>query len=401
MKKQVLLFAFAAISAVGYSQQNKVVSAFNYNRYYNERGNKLDDLLKAQEAIDEAANHEQTMGSAKTWWYRGLIYHSLFDSKDPSLKPNKYNNLTEAVRSYRRSQELDTKKEYLKESNQRLNVAQAQFVNIGIDKFEEKDFINATAAFESAAELKSFFGKMDTLALYNAGLSAEKSGDLPKAAKIYTNLIDVKHGGANMYLYLINVHRLMKDEAKAHDVVVKGRAAYPNDKNLIIEELNYYLKQGKLKEAITNLELAIEADPKNHILVFSTGSVYDNLANPDKDKPQPKEEEYNEFVLQAEKNYLKAIELKADYFDAIYNLGALYFNQAVRINDAAQDIKDNKKYAEEQKKADGKFAQALPHLEKAHELDAKDVNTLSSLKQLYARTGDLEKFKKMKTLLGQ
>jgi tetratricopeptide (TPR) repeat protein len=401
MKKQVLLFAFAAISAVGYSQQNKVVSAYNYHRYYNERGNKLDDLLKAQEAIDEAANHELSMGSSKTWFYRAMIYHSLYDSKDQNLKPHKFTNLSEAVRSYRRCLEIDTKKEYLKECNLRLNIAQAQFVNIGIDKFEEKDFINAMAAFEGAVDLKASLGKIDTLAMYNAALASEKAGNLPKAAQHYNKLIEINHGGANTYAYLINIYRQMNDEAKAHEVVVKGRAAYPNDKSLIIEELNFYLKQGKLREAINNLELAIQADPKNHILAFSTGSVYDNLANPPKDKPQPKDDEYNEFVAQAEKNYLKAIELKADYFDALYNLGALYFNQAVKINDASQDIKDNKKYAEEQKKADEKFAQSLPYLEKAHDLDAKDINTLVSLKQLYARTGDLEKFKKIKGLLGQ
>ncbi|MBA3900299.1 MAG: tetratricopeptide repeat protein [Bacteroidetes bacterium] len=183
------------------------------------------------------------------------------------------------------------------------------------------------------------------------------------------------------------------------EYVRKGRKEFPDDKNFIIEEYNYYVTRGQLKEAIANLELAIEKDPNNHILVFSIGSIFDNIANPPKDKPQPKEEEYNKLVEQAETNYKKALELKPDYFDAYYNLGALNFNTAVRMNDAAQEIKNNDAYNKQIKKADAKFAVALPYLEKAHELDSKDVTTINSLRLLYARMGDFEKSNKMKALM--
>ena len=52
----------------------------------------------------------------------------------------------------------------------------------------------------------------------------------------------------------------------------------------------------------------------------------------------------------AEKSYKKAIELKPDYFDAIYNLGALYVNDAVGIMGKANKLDLNDKNYDAHKK---------------------------------------------------
>jgi len=44
------------------------------------------------------------------------------------------------------------------------------------------------------------------------------------------------------------------------------------------------------------------------------------------------------------KSYLKSVELDDSNFDALNNLGALYFNQAVKMNEAANLIDDMKKF---------------------------------------------------------
>ncbi|HET6244496.1 MAG: tetratricopeptide repeat protein [Bacteroidetes bacterium] len=399
MKKLILSAILAAATTLTFAQNNKVVTAFNYHKYYVERGGKLDDLMNAKAAIDEATQHAQTMGNSKTWYYRGQIYHAMVESKEASLIETKDKNLQETVKSYLKTLELDSKKEYSRETLQRLAIAQIQYLNLGVEQFENKKYVHAANAFEEAVIVAGHLNKVDTLALYNAALAAEKGNLNDKAIAHYERLIQLKYGGANTYIFLSNIHKNLKQDDKAQEVIKKGRTAFPDDKNLIIEELNYYLIQGKLKEAISNLELAVQADPANHILIFSLGSVYDNLANPDKEKTQPTPAEYTEYMNKSEASYKKALEVKPDYFDAIYNLGALYFNQAVKINDQSQNIKDNAVYAKEIKKSDDKFALALPYLEKAHELDPKDRNTLISLKQLYARTQQADKYKKIKELL--
>ena len=96
--------------------------------------------------------------------------------------------------------------------------------------------------------------------------------------------------------------------------------------------------------------------------------------------------------------------MKPDYFDANYNLGALYYNQAVDIIKKAQDENDNDKYNKMMDKAKGIMKVALPYLEKAYSIKGTDKNTMISLKELYYRLGQVAKSKevgdKLKELLG-
>ena len=96
----------------------------------------------------------------------------------------------------------------------------------------------------------------------------------------------------------------------------------------------------------------------------------------------------------------------SDYFDANYNLGALYFNQAVQGINAANDMwkpRMTNKEAAAQKKLETEakelFNTAKPYLEAAFSLNPEDVQTIRSLKDIYARTGEDEKFLQMNDLL--
>ena len=96
--------------------------------------------------------------------------------------------------------------------------------------------------------------------------------------------------------------------------------------------------------------------------------------------------------------------VKADYFDANYNLGALYFNQAVQGINAANDMwkprmTKAESAAQKQLEDDAKalFGTAKPFLEKAHEVDADDLETMRSLRDIYARTGDDDKMLELST----
>ncbi|MBE0640463.1 MAG: hypothetical protein IH599_00405, partial [Bacteroidales bacterium] len=53
------------------------------------------------------------------------------------------------------------------------------------------------------------------------------------------------------------------------------------------------------------------------------------------------------------------------------------------------------KYDTEKAKADQMLSSALPYLEKASEVKPDDLPTLGALKEIYARTNQLEKLKKV------
>jgi tetratricopeptide (TPR) repeat protein len=155
-------------------------------------------------------------------------------------------------------------------------------------------------------------------------------------------------------------------------------------------------KANKTQEAIGNLNLAIEKDPQNAVLHYNLGTLYDNLANP-KDPKSITEKDYNEYFTKSTEAYNKAITLKPDYFDALYNIGAMYFNKAVKMQEAANAITDNKKYNEASAKADKVFAESLPFLEKAEQVNTDDKDTyrglLETLKKLYMMMNQADKAK--------
>jgi tetratricopeptide (TPR) repeat protein len=144
--------------------------------------------------------------------------------------------------------------------------------------------------------------------------------------------------------------------------------------------LNYYLNTEKYDEAKNNLMLAIEKEPDNKQLHFSLGVVNEKLGNTE----------------EAVKSYDKAIEIDSEYFDAVYNLGAFYFNNGVEMNNAANDIEDNDAYKAKRTEAKEEFQIGLPHLEKAHELDPSDMGAMASLQQLYALLDMTEKYQEIK-----
>ena len=165
--------------------------------------------------------------------------------------------------------------------------------------------------------------------------------------------------------------------AGAIKTITEGRKVFPADNKLIISQLDLYLGSDKVKEASELIEVAIAGDPTNANLHFAKGTLFDKMGNKDV----------------AAQSYIKAIELNSSYFDANYNLGAMYFNQAAEMVNAANNLPPNKfkEYDAAKAKYEAKFREAMPYLEKAHEINPKDMSTMESLKQLYARLGLLEK----------
>ena len=49
--------------------------------------------------------------------------------------------------------------------------------------------------------------------------------------------------------------------------------------------------------------------------------------------------------------------------------------------------------------AEAKFKEAQPYLEKAHEINPKDIPTMQSLRQMYVRLGELAKAEEMKNAI--
>ena len=370
MQKTLTLMALA-ICVQGFGQK-EVVSAYN--------ANKEGDFATAATYIEQAIQNPKANVKNKTWRYRGEIYLNI--SKDSALFAAYPDALMRAKDSYMKAQELDSKGSYASEIQVGLGQVQMAASNAGIGNYNTGNFGAAGAFFDLGAEIAQAFDATDTMAIYNSALCYEKAGEVDLAVARYRACADIEYQVPNVFLFISNLYRENGREGEALETLAEARGLYPREQSLIIEELNIYLTNEEFDKAKENLALAAEQDPTNEILWFSLGSVLDNLGNAD----------------EAIEAYKKALGVKADYFDANYNLGALYFNQAVQGINAANDMwkprmtkaeSDAQKQLEDDAKA--LFETAKPYLEAAHATDADDLETMRSLRDIYARTGDDDK----------
>ena len=346
------------------------------------------DIKEAIAEIEPAIANEKTMTKEKTWRYRGMIYELVSRNLDNELiAAVDEDPVGKAAESYSKALELDAKGSYSAENTAGLDVMRSIALNTGVQRYNADDFNGAFSMFSKAATLSEAKGYTDTLAIYNAALSADRAGNGMEAIKYYKKSLEAGMPEPAIYQFISNIHKSAGDTVAADNAIFEGRKAFPTNQALLIDEVNIYLGRGELEKAVTNLEKTIEQDPQNPTLQYSVGSVYDNLGK----------------VAKAREFYTKAIALDANYFDPNYNMGATYYNEAVELINKANEIPPTKikEYNAAKAKADDVFKQSLPFLERAHEIAPDDVATIKSLGEIYARTGDLEKRKAIMAKLQQ
>ncbi len=364
-KQTLAILAFTPFALLA---QKDVVSAYNANQD--------GDYLKAAEYIDKAIEDPKANVKEKTWRYRGNIYTNL--AADSTLYTQVPDALEKAAMSLIKADELDVKKRY--ESERQADVARGASIagNAGISYFNSGVYGRAGELFVTAAEMTQMLGAVDTMAIFNSALCFEKANLKDRAVEQYMLCGAYGYQVPEVFLFVANIHKMEGDTAKALTTLQNARGDFPREQALIIEELNIYLVAGEFERAKENLMLAAEQDPTNEILWFSLGSVYDNLGMQD----------------EAVEAYMKSLAIKEDYFDANYNLGALYFNKAVQMVNDANDMwkprmskDESAKQTEMEKGGKAMFSSALPYLESALDVDPDDRETLRSLRDIYARVG--------------
>lgn len=378
MRKMFLFVAAVWFFNTANAQNAEVVNAYNYLNY-----NELD---KAKIAIDKAITDPKTGISAKTWYYRGIIYQSIYESPDASVKAIDSEALQKSYESYLKSMEYDTKKAYLQDIKKRIPYISNHYVNKGIEAFKAKNFDVATTDFETAAFIgEKYLNRLDTPLIYNASLAAQNAKNTAKSKELLNRLIELKYPEPEVYRSLATIYFSEKDTVKGLSIIDMGKKLFPTNNNLMIDELNIYMAQGQSKQMIDKMEEAAAADPTNKSLCFALGATYDNMGNKTK----------------AEDAYKKALEIDPNYFDALYNLGALHYNIAVETFNKTNNLPVNKQkeYEAGKVKYTEEFNKALPYLEKALQIQPEDKNTLLSLREIYAKTDNYTKATEMKKRL--
>lgn len=377
MKKVVLLLTMGLlISMGGYAQKSNRTKAYMYM----DKG----QLAKAKEAIDEAVKNPKTINDPKTWLYYGRVYYSLASSPLPAFQKLDSLAAQKAFDGLQKAKKIDDKHKVDKEANEYLSKLSAVFYQNGSNAFKMQKYLNAAKCFADAFKVAASLNKVDTTAAFNAGISAMMGKDHKFAANYLKKSIDAGSPDPKAYIFYTRSLKALGDTAAAQKALTEGRKVHPNDLGLLLEQAQMYLERGESESLIKSLKEAISKDPSspnNANLYFLIGKSYDDLMD----------------KAQAEEYYKQALSVNPNFFEAVYNIGAIYINKASKLQKEANNLplSEDKKYNALNDEANENLKTALPWLEKALEIRPTDSATIKALKEAYTRLKMNDKLKEM------
>jgi tetratricopeptide (TPR) repeat protein len=412
MKNFLFLLAFVLLAGYAQAQDGEralrkagsALSAYNIDP-----SNNLSKLHEAVQEIKLAMDDPTIAATVKAWQTQGDIYYEI-SNQIVNIKQLNFGKIEDlpkvdnpglvAYEAYMRALQLAVKKFESKAALTGLRQLQSNLYNLGIMAYENGDYASAFSDFEAVLNAHKTLkdngeeSSLDETNVYNdqlyiTGLAALNAQELPKAKPYFLKLYELKTDKPAVYeaLYTITAAENIDE---AYTYLDAGRKLYPDDVSLLFAEINHFLRINKLEELISKLEAAIAKEPKNVSLYSTLGSVYDNLHQ--REAQAGNKAQADAFLNSALDYYQRALAIDPNFFDAIYSIGAVYFNRAASLINEQKNLglsaAEQKRYDALQTEITAEFEKALPYFKKCEGMNPNDLNTLIALKEIYVRIND-------------
>lgn len=389
MKKIVFILILVMSVTSSFSQKKNVSQAKNKALMENP------DFAAARKLIEPALQDPTTKDLASTWHTAGLIG---YQENEAELKKQmlgqkfdadvKGKAIMESYGYFLKAYELDglpdakgkIKPKFQKDIKNKIKeyyTTQANLVAYGASLFERKKYDETIKVFETylgipALPMMNNEIKLDStyyMIKYFTGIAAINGGMHDKAIAYLEDLKDDGYEELVVHQLLYDEYLKRKDTVNFVRVLKEGYKKFPKEAYFLENLINYYIYTNQSKEAIVYLNSAIEREPNRAEYQYIKGNLDESMGNIDA----------------AMASFEKAIEIDPKLADAWAGKGRLIYNKAVQMADAANEIKDNKKYNAAKKEADAVFEQSVPFFKKAAELKPDVREYKQTLKTLYYR----------------
>ena len=406
MKKSLFLAALVLISTGCFAQKNPLVK-----KAKGLMNAEMPDFAAAREAMEEALVQEPT---ADNYYWAGMIgykadqrelYNQMMgQGADVAVAgaavEESYNYWLKAdelaqvpVLDKKGNQVPTDPKMRGKISKMMLEYYKNQeLVKYGVHLNESRDFEGAFKAFKmhiSIPDLEMMQGEklqkemprdsFYTQYKYYTAIFAIQAELHEEAIPLLEELKTGDHDAIAVNQFLYQEYVAIKDTAKFVATLQDAIARFPQEPWFLQNLINYYIFSGQEKTAIEYLETAIAREPNVAQYHLIKGNLDENQGNYDV----------------ALEDFDRAIALDPTMADAVAGKGRVYYNQAVKLNEAAALINDNKEYKKALEEMNAVFKKSLPFFEKAHELAPEDRSYMQTLKGLYYRFGMDDKYEEI------
>ena len=406
MKKSLILAALVLISAGCFAQKNPLVKkAKSYAMA------ETPDFGAARAAIAEALDAEKT---AEAYYWAGMIGYQEMTQENYNQMMGKGANQAKAGQAVEESYRYWVKADELAQvpvlnkkgvevptdPKMRGNVSkkmleyykQQELVKYGIYLNEQRDFAGAYEAFKMHIDIPELaMMQSDKLQKemprdttyeqykYYAAIFAVQSEMHPEAIALLEEMKNGSYEAISVNQFLYQEYVAIKDTAKFVATLQDAIVRFPKESWFLQNLINYYIFSGQEPVAVEYLAQAIEREPNVAQYHHIKGNLDENLGN------------YEDAL----KDFDAALTSDPTLADAMAGKGRVYYNQAVKLNEAAALISDNREYKKALDEMNEVFRKSLPYFEKAHEMEPQDRTYIQILKGLYYRFNMDDKYNEM------
>ncbi|MBY5957105.1 hypothetical protein KUV50_03085 [Membranicola marinus] len=386
-----------------YRQAKRNLSSFELDN------SKVDELNEAVNLIMSAAKDEDMKSDAGMWNTMGDIYSAYLELDykrslmDEAYKPQFLQEANKAYMAYKEAYKVADKSRDKDDALAGMAGLIQSMSNSGITVLQAGDPMGAYNIFRNVLDIHELLKENEKDSplndeeamnnqLFLAGYAALLAEQYELATPYYMELKENDYDDPSLYEGLFKI-KAQDDPDAAAAILEEGRQKYPDDLTLLYAEINAALKNNEIQSLESKLKEAIAKDPENVSLYTTTGSVYDRLFQEMMDSDA---EQAAAYFDSAKVYFEKALEVNPDNVDAIYSIGALYYNQAAQGTQELQAMADDltsegmKKYDAKKAEVDKIFDEALPYFKRAEKVNPSDRNTLIALKEIFARKNKMD-----------
>lgn len=393
MKRIVVMAAVVLAGTMCFAQKS------NVNKARNLAGNtESPDFEGARAAIALALQDETTKDLADTWYQAGMIGYNentyLFGQSafGPIDEQKKGEAVAESYKYWLTADELSLIPNEKGKVNTKLHKSitakmleyytQQELVKYGIWLNEKRDFKRAYEVFKLHLDIPNLpmmqeaklLEKMPKDSIYDQykfylGLFATQAEMHPEAVAVFEQMKDGNYEAVSVNQFLYQEYVALNDTANFVRVLQNATERFPSEPWFLQNLINYYIYSNQEPEALAYLAKAIEREPGVAQYYHIKGNLEENMGL------------YDEAMADFE----AALAIDPQLADAEAGMGRVFYNQAVKLNEEAAYIQDNRAYQAKLKEMDAMFAKSLPFFQKAHEMAPDNRDYMIVLRQLYYR----------------
>ncbi|MBW3518005.1 lipopolysaccharide assembly protein LapB [Flavobacterium sp. NKUCC04_CG] len=379
-----------------------------------ERAIKKGDVQETQAALSKVEALLSNANDAQKAQYYFLKGNLAYEQAKKKVDLDK--NIDEVVASYNQVINLEKASKsvkYTKQAQEELKAVGQIVVNKAIEDNNAKRYTEATKRFNKAYELNP----TDTIYLYYAASTAVNSKDYDGAISNYKKLMDLGFTGQESYYTAVEkttgevqsfgkdskmrdlmikqgTHKepkFVKEGSKRPEIVknmaliyhqegkyeeaekalIEARKADPSDMNLLLTQMDMYLKSNNMGKYEELAKEALAKNPNDDVLLYNLGVT------------SYQAKKYTE----AQQYYEKAIAINPKSENAYLNLAILKLmpdeGLTNKMNALGMSAQDNKKYDELKKEKERIYKSAIPDLKKVLSINPNNEEAIGTLKGIY------------------